>query len=62
MGKVSDFFKGAFSEIRKVKWPTRKEAAKLTLAVVVFAIVFAIFTTVIDFGINKLFEQLFLKG
>lgn len=62
MSKVSDYFKGAFSEIRKVKWPTRKEAIKLTVAVIVFAVVFAIFTAVIDFGVNKLFEQLFLKG
>lgn len=62
MSKVSDYFKGAFSEIRKVKWPTRKEALNLTFAVIVFAVVFAVFTAAIDFGVNKLFEQLFLKG
>ena len=62
MSKVSDYFKGALSEIRKVQWPTRKEAINLTFAVIVFSVVFAIFTAIIDFGINKLFEQLFLKG
>jgi len=62
MSKVSEYLKGSFAEIKKVKWPTRKEAAKLTFAVIMFAIMFAVFTSVLDFGINKLFEELFLKG
>lgn len=60
MQKVTNYFKGAIAEIRKVKWPTRKEAAKLTFAVIVFSVMFAFFTALIDFGINNLFERAFL--
>ncbi len=62
MERVSNYFKGAFSEIRKVTWPTRKEAAKLTFAVIVFSLLFAFFTAIIDFGMSNLFENVFLRG
>jgi len=62
VSRVTTYFKGAFDEIRKVTWPTRKEAFKLTFSVIVFALVFAMFTSVIDFGINELFNKILLKG
>lgn len=62
MGSVGEYFKGAYAEIRKVKWPTRKEAAKLTFAVIIFSLVFAIFISIIDFGFNELFNKVFLQG
>lgn len=47
-------------EVKKVTWPTRKESLRLTLAVIVFSMIFAGYTTVLDLGFEKLVETLFL--
>lgn len=60
MGKVTTYLKGSVAEIRKVTWPTRKEAAKLTFAVIVFSLAFSLLTSLTDFGINQLFERVII--
>lgn len=55
------FFREAWAELRQVKWPNRKETAKLTIAVFIFAITFGVLIAVVDFGLDKLFHQLLLK-
>ena len=57
MGKAITYLKGSVAEIRKVTWPTRKEAAKLTFAVIIFSLAFSLLTSLTDFGINQLFER-----
>ncbi len=52
---VPGFIVNAWKELRQVNWPSRKDALRMTFAVIVFAVVFAIFVQV--FGI--LFEKLF---
>jgi preprotein translocase SecE subunit len=52
---IPGFITNAWKELRQVNWPSRKDALRMTFAVIVFAVVFAIFVQV--FGI--LFEKLF---
>ena len=52
---VPNFIVNSWKELKQVNWPTRKDAIKLTLAVIIFAVAFAIFVQL--FGI--LFEKLF---
>ena len=61
VSKLTKYLKGSVAEIKKVTWPSRKEAIKLTTAVIVFSLAFAFFTAVTDYGINQLFEQLFFR-
>jgi preprotein translocase SecE subunit len=58
---IPKFFKNSWAELKLVTWPSRKEAAKLTSAVFVFAIIFAIFIQLIDMVFNKLFKIILLK-
>jgi preprotein translocase subunit SecE len=58
---VPRYFRNSWKELRKVKWPTRKETAKLTLAVFTFAIVLAMIVTVTDYGLDKLLRKVILK-
>ncbi|MBP6041490.1 preprotein translocase subunit SecE [Candidatus Saccharibacteria bacterium] len=60
MGKAITYLKGSVAEIRKVTWPTRKEAAKLTFAVIIFSLAFSLLTSLTDFGINQLFERVII--
>lgn len=55
------YFKLAWLEVRQVEWPKRKETAKLTLAVFIFAIFFALIISLADYGLDKAFETFILK-
>jgi len=55
------YFVSSFKELRKVEWPDRKTSWKLTLTVILFSTVFAVLTTSLDYGFEKLAKQIFLK-
>ncbi len=50
------YFKQVKGELKKVKWPTKKELIKYTISTLVFVIFFALFF----YGIETLFA--FVKG
>lgn len=51
------FFRNSWREIRQVTWPTGRETVRLTIAVFIFAVVFAAIVGVLDFGLDKLFKE-----
>lgn len=53
------YFRETIGELRKVSWPTRKEAISLTKVVVIVMIVMAIFLGGVDFVFFRLFGLLF---
>lgn len=53
-GSTFSFFTDSWSELRKVKWPSRKEMISYTL-VVLFTVTFVtLYFAVLDLGISKL--------
>ncbi len=46
--KISNFFGGAWSEIRKITWPTRQETIVYTITVIVICVIVAIFLGAFD--------------
>ena len=58
LGKIGGYFKGAWSELRQVHWPTRKATWGLTGAVLLFSGFFVVFITLLDAGFKFLFEQI----
>lgn len=58
---IPPYFINSFRELKLVTWPTPKEAARLTLAVIIFAVVFAVFVQVLDFVFGKLVKEILLK-
>jgi preprotein translocase subunit SecE len=57
---IPRFLRNAWAELRLVTWPNRRETVKLTIAVFVFAFVFAFVISLVDYGLDKVFRQLFL--
>lgn len=55
------YFVEAWRELKLVTWPNRKETAKLTFAVIIFAFVFGVIVAVVDYGLDKVFRSLLLK-
>lgn len=58
---IPRYFRESWTELRKVRWPKRGEAWKLTSAVFIFSTLFAAFTAAADYGFTKLAERIFLK-
>ena len=58
--KIRQFFEEAQAEFRHVNWPTRNEAIRLTLVVVVLSLILAFFLGVFDYsfvaGLNYLIK------
>lgn len=48
MKKIARFFVGIKNEMKNVKWPTKKEMIKYSLATLTFIIVFALFFGLTD--------------
>lgn len=55
------FMREAWQEIRLVTWPNARETWRLTIAVFVFAVVFAAIVGVLDYGLDKLFREVIIK-
>jgi len=54
------FISEIIAELKKVVWLTRREAAYLTLLVLIISITMGIFLGAIDFGFTNLVNRLFL--
>lgn len=52
----TNYFKGAWQELKQVRWPTRKATWGLTLAVIIFSLFFVAVILLLDGGFNYLFE------
>ena len=54
------FVNNIIAELKKVVWPTRREAAYLTMMVLVVAGTIGIILGVLDFGFSELIDSIFL--
>jgi preprotein translocase SecE subunit len=53
---LGNYFRGAWRELKQVRWPTRGATWSMTLAVLLFSAVFVVFILLLDLGFTKLFE------
>ena len=61
MGKIIQFFRDVRAEMTKVIWPSRTDAVRYTVTVIVFSIVMAAILGGADFGLLKGFEKIITK-
>ncbi|MFO7984245.1 MAG: preprotein translocase subunit SecE [Desulfatiglandaceae bacterium] len=54
--KTSLFLREAKTELRKVKWPTRKELLASTAVVIVLTLFVALYLGLVDFGLIKIIK------
>ncbi len=53
---LGGYFKGAWIELRQVRWPNRKATWGLTLAVLLFTVFFFVLIVLLDAGFKELFN------
>ncbi len=58
---IGGYFKGAWQELRAVRWPNRRNTWGLTLAVLGFTAFFIVLILLIDAGFQLLFQKVLLK-
>lgn len=56
------FIRNAFNEIKLVTWPDRITTTKLSFAVIIFATIFSILVSLVDYGFGHLFKRIFIHG
>ena len=56
MHKATNYFTEVRSELKKVEWPKREDAVKLTVTVVVMTIIVGLFVGALDFTFARLLE------
>jgi len=52
--KVTAYINGAIEELHQVRWPTRHQAIRLSLIVIVFVVVSAAVFGIVDFLLARL--------
>lgn len=55
------YVRSSWVELKQVTWPDRLKSRQLTWAVLVFAIVFGITVSIVDYGLDKAFRHILLK-
>ncbi|MBN9398047.1 preprotein translocase subunit SecE [Candidatus Saccharibacteria bacterium 47-87] len=56
LGGIGRYFKGAWVELRQVRWPNRRATWALTLAVILFSVFFGVLISLLDTLFKYLFE------
>lgn len=57
---IGGYFKGAWVELRQVRWPDRRATWSLTLAVILFSLFFALVIVGLDAAFSYLFKEVLL--
>lgn len=55
--QVKHFLSEAKGELKKVTWPTRKQAVASTVVVIVVVMVVSVFLSIVDFGLTKIIRM-----
>ena len=58
VAKAGQFLREARTELKKVKWPTRKELMASTAVVIVLVLVVSFFLGIVDFGLIKIIKNI----
>lgn len=55
-GSFFSFFGDSWNELKKVRWPNRKELVSYTIVVIVTVVVVTLYFWVLDIGISQLVD------
>lgn len=58
---VPTYFRNSWAELKLVTWPNWKQSRQLTVAVLIFAVIFGASIALVDLGLDKIFKNILLK-
>jgi preprotein translocase subunit SecE len=57
-----NYLREARAELTRVTWPTRAQATRWTIAVIIFSVVFSAFVGGLDYVFSQILQKVILKG
>ncbi len=60
--RITKYIKEVRAEIRKVTWPSRQEAFRLSAIVVVVMVIMSAFMAIVDFAFSRLMQAIISLG
>jgi preprotein translocase subunit SecE len=61
LSRIGNFFRDGWFELKKVRWPNRKELTSYTIVVLSTVTLVAIFFAIIDLGLSEILRLVFRK-
>jgi len=61
MNKITQFLREAYSEMKKVSWPSREQTIQYTTLVIAISISVAIFLGILDYMFGSFIKDVILK-
>lgn len=58
MNSILTFVQDSIVELRQVRWPTRQQAIRLSIIVLVFTLASTVVLGAIDFGLSELLKRI----
>lgn len=58
MSKITNYFRDIRGEFSQITWPNRQTALRLTLTVIAFSAVFAVFLGAVDYLFGEIVRKL----
>jgi preprotein translocase subunit SecE len=59
--RFAGFFVSIWAELKKVTWPSRQEAVRLSLMVLALCVAIGVVLGLLDWGFSSLFNQVLVK-
>jgi preprotein translocase subunit SecE len=59
---IIGYAKGIITELKKVTWPTKSEALRLSVIVLIICIVVGAILGALDYGFTQLVDKIFIGG
>jgi preprotein translocase subunit SecE len=56
--RLTEFFREAWQELRKVHWPSRKETYAATLVVIIVVVLVSIYLALVDLALTKAIQTI----
>lgn len=61
INKLINYLKASYEELKKVVWPTRRQAINLTLLVIGAAAIMSVYLGVLDFIFRSILQSVILR-
>jgi preprotein translocase subunit SecE len=61
MNRLITYLQNSRTELTKVVWPSRPQAIRYTIAVILFTLALAAFIGILDYLLTQVFQKLILK-
>lgn len=62
MHRLTTYLRESRAELSKVTWPTRAQAIRLTILVIIFSAILGLFIGIVDYFFVQIVQKLLLKG